>query len=97
MFVILFAVVGGIYIKYDMTMKANKRLKTEITEIKAASLAKDGTIASQARQGERKANSQAELNDAESKINAVPDSQLCANSEPIKVALDQLRAKQVAD
>lgn len=93
-YVILFAAIGGVWLKYDMTMKANVKLEARNTKLEAASLAKDGTIASQARQGERKADSQKDLTNAENNINAAQDSRQCANSEPIVIALDQLRVKQ---
>ncbi len=93
-YVVLFAIIGGVYLKYDMTMKANKRLKNEIEEVKAASLAKDGTIASQARQGERKSQAREDLNNAEQAIIQAQDSNQCANSEPIRIALEQLLNKQ---
>ena len=96
-YVVLFAIVGGVWLKYDLTMKDNTKLKADNERLEEANIAKDGTIASQARQGNRKAQAGKDLDNAESNINQVPDSNKCAGSEPIIIALDQLRVKQSGD
>ena len=88
--------IGGYFYVTGLQRKV-VNLKEDLRTEQAENLAKDGTIASQARQGERKANSQKDLSNAESNINEVEDSNKCAQSEPIIIALDQLRAKQGAD
>lgn len=83
---------GG-WFHYQDVKADRDRYEQERDAAVAQSLAKDQTIASQARTGARRAEANAEQSQAEEAIHAVPDTIHCAASEPVVVALDVLRKR----
>lgn len=90
-YVMLAAAIGGVWLKYDLTMKANVKLELERDEWKSNALGSKNALYTQAAQANRQANSQKDLNDAKDAISSAPDSHHCGASEPIVVGFEWLR------
>ena len=85
--------VGGIWLKYDSAIKKAERLEQEAIIKDARIKSQDGIIASNARTAARRDNAATHQNNTEDAINAVPDSQKCANSAPLITGLGIMRER----
>ena len=93
-YIVLAAIVGAFLLERGHMKRENAALELQRDTYKAESLAKDTTIASQARTGARRSNANAQQQKTEDAILAATDGRHCGASEPIVIALDGLRIKQ---
>ena len=90
-YLVMLTAAGGFYFHYKGIKKNLAKAEARVELLEAESSAKSDTIASQARQNQRKADSSVKQQEDEDAISSTTDSNQCSTSEPIIVTLERLR------
>jgi hypothetical protein len=97
--IVVAGIVGGVwfYADWKATKKENESLSTQLSQQKMANRWYQSTIATGVFRNERRADANAVQSTSEDRINAQPQTNVCATSPAIVAAFDELRKRADAD